>query len=53
MKKMKNEAVLTIRMDEKEKAKLEAEAHAQGLTLSAYVRRILIGLESRRKGKLV
>ncbi len=49
MKKMKRDEVLTIRIDVKEKARLDAEATAQGLTLSAYVRRILLGLQSRPK----
>jgi predicted HicB family RNase H-like nuclease len=43
------EAQFVIRIDPKEKAKLEAEAKKEGLTLSAYVRRILLGLQERPK----
>lgn len=50
MKKMKpGDLQLTIRIEAKDKAELEAEAAAEGLTLSAYVRRILLGIQVRRK----
>lgn len=50
MKKMKaGEYQFTVRIDAKEKDRLEAEAAKEGLTLSAYVRRILLGLQERPK----
>lgn len=39
---------LTIRIDPKEKVRLQAEADAEGLSLSAYVRRVLLGLQTRK-----
>ncbi len=54
MKKMKpGELQLTIRIEAKDKAELEAEAAVEGLSLSAYVRRILLGIQPRRKAKFV
>ena len=51
VKKMEKEAQITFRIDAKLKSQLEAEAAAQGLSPSAYIRRLLMGLQQRPPSK--
>jgi predicted HicB family RNase H-like nuclease len=48
LKRLKpSEAQIVIRIEPKEKLRLTEEAKREGLSLSAYVRRVLLGLQER------